>query len=257
MFKTVLIDPLTYMLSTLAVAVDSYGWAIIIITLIIRGLLLPLTLPSMKMASKMRDLQPEIDKLKKQYSKDKAGLQQAQLKLFQEHSINPASGCLPNILQFIILIALYQVFNNVSTANHPSGLTNFLWLDITQPDPMYILPIVAGLTQLILGLMLLPATDTSAEQALAASTPSKKDDQQADDMTSMAQSMQQQMILIMPVMTLVIALKFPAGLTLYWVATTLFSLIQQYFVSGWGGLPLTIKKLSRTTLWKSLIQKTN
>lgn len=246
MFKTILIEPLTFILATLAPALGSYGWAIITVTLIIRGLLIPLTLPSMKTASKMRDLQPEIDKLKKQYGQDKVGLQQAQLKLFQEHNINPAGGCLPNILQFVILIALYQVFNGVATTNHTNGLTAFFWLDITKPDPYFILPIVAGLTQLILGLMLLPAADAGAEQTLAATTQSKQDDKQADDMAAMAQSMQQQMVYIMPAMTLFMAAKFPSGLSLYWVVTTLFSLVQQYFVSGWGGLPKVFKKLSRT-----------
>jgi YidC/Oxa1 family membrane protein insertase len=234
-----------FVLSSLAPAVGSYGWAIILVTLIIRGLLLPLTLPSIKMASKMRDLQPEIDRLKKQYSQDKMALQQAQVKLFQQHNLNPASGCLPNILQFIILIGLYQVFNRDSTTTHANGHTQIILLDITQAAPLFILPIIAGHTQLILGLMLLPAADTSAEQSLAASTPSKRDDQPAEDMASMAQSMQQQMVFIMPVMTLFLALSFPSGLTLYWVTTTLFSLVQQYAVSGWGGLPLALKKLTR------------
>lgn len=250
MFKTILIDPLTFALSTLAPMLGSYGLAIIAVTIIIRGLLIPLTLPSMKMASKMRDLQPELDKLKTQFANDKVGLQQAQLKLFQQHNLNPASGCLPNILQFVILIALYQVFNGVSTNNHAGDLTRFFWLDITRPDPLYILPIVAGLTQLVLGLMLLPASDASAEQTLAASTKTTTDDKQADDMAAMAKSMQQQMVFIMPAMTFFMALKFPSGLSLYWVITTLFSLAQQYFVSGWGGLPSAYQKLLRTLYGK-------
>jgi len=243
MFKTLLIEPLTQLLTILAPIVGGYGGAIILITLAIRALLIPLTLPSMKMASKMRDLQPEIDKLKAKFGQDKVGLQQAQLKLFQEHNLNPAGGCLPNILQFVILIALYQVFNGVATSNPTNGLTTFLWLDITKPDPIYILPVIAGLSQLILGVMLLPAVDTSAKQSLAAVTPGKKDDKSATDAASMAQSMQQQMVYMMPAMTLFLALKFPAGLTLYWVITTLFSLVQQYLVSGWGGLPSAYKKI--------------
>ncbi len=243
MFKTILIDPLNYLLTTLAPLVGGYGGAIILLTLAIRALLIPLTLPSMKMAAKIRELQPEIDKLKSQYGQDKVGLQQAQLKLFQEHNLNPAGGCLPNILQFIILIALYQVFNGVATSNHTNGLTTFLWLDITKPDPIFILAIIAALSQLVLGVMLLPAADASAKQSLAAVTPTKKDDKPADDAASMAQSMQQQMVFMMPAMTLFLALKFPAGLTLYWVITTVFSLIQQYLVSGWGGLPYAFKKI--------------
>lgn len=252
MFNTILIQPLTFILTTLAPQVGGYGVAIIILTLIIRLILLPLTLPSMKMAAKMRDLQPEINALKKTHGKDKVALQQAQLALFQQHKINPASGCLPNIIQFIILIALYQVINAV--LKNGGGLTQFLWLNISHPDPVYILPVIAAVTQLILGLMLLPATDTSAEKVLANNTPTKTDDKKADDMSSMAQTMQQQMIFMMPAMTLFLAFKFPAGLTLYWVVTTVFSIAQQYLVSGWGGLPLSVTK-SKTWINGRLLKR--
>jgi YidC/Oxa1 family membrane protein insertase len=244
MFQTILIDPLTFVLAALAPQVGGYGIAIILVTAAIRLILLPLTLPSMKMAAKMRDLQPEINKLKKQFGTDKVGLQQAQIQLFKEHKLNPASGCLPNILQLVILIALYQVFNSASTANASNGLGQFFWLNIAQPDPLFILPAIAGISQLILSLMLLPAADASAEQALAATTKDKSDDKPAEDMASMAQSMQQQMMFIMPAMTVFLAIKFPAGLALYWITTTIFSLVQQYFVSGWGGLPSTVAKLA-------------
>ncbi len=244
MFQTILIQPITFVLTTITSVVGNYGLGIIILTLFIRLILLPITLPSLKMAGKMRELQPEIDKLKKKHGNDKMALQQAQLALFQEHKINPTSGCLPNIFQFIILIALYQVINGV-ISQHSAGSIQFLWLDITQPDHLYILPVVAAVTQLILGVMMLPATDTSAEQALAATTNTKADDKKADDMTAMAQSMQQQMLFMMPIMTLFLALKFPAGLTLYWVITTIFSIGQQYLASGWGGLPLSITKIQK------------
>jgi len=245
MFKTVLIDPLLTMLNLLAPKVGGYGMAIIILTLLIRLVLLPLTMPSMKAAVKIRELQPEIDKLKKQFANDKMGLQQAQVELFKKHQVNPVSGCLPNILQFVILIAFYQVINAVIKPDQTADLTRFLWLNITQPDPLYLLPVVAALTQLILGLMLLPATSTAAEQSLAATAKKDNEVKQADDITAMAQTMQQQMIFMMPLMTLFLALRFPSGLTLYWVITTVFSIVQQYFVSGWGGLPASYAKITR------------
>jgi len=249
MFQTILIQPLTFVLTTITSVVGNYGLGIIVLTLFIRLILLPITLPSLKMAGKMRDLQPEIDKLKKKHGTDKAAMQQAQLALFKEHNINPMSGCLPNIFQFIILIALYQVINGVIT-HHTAGSIQFLWLDITKADSFYILPIVAAVTQLILGLMMMPATDVSAEKVLAAATATKTDDKKADDMASMAQSMQQQMIFMMPLMTLFLALKFPAGLALYWVITTVFSIGQQYIASGWGGLPSSVTKIKQRFLKK-------
>jgi YidC/Oxa1 family membrane protein insertase len=224
-------EPLTY-ISNLT---GNYGYAIIIFTLIIRVLLIPLTLPSLKMQKKMRQLQPELDELKKKHKDDKTALQQAQLALYQKHQVNPAAGCLPMILQFIVLIALYQIF--LKQLNGDSqAVTQFLWLNLSKPDPYYIFAVLAGITQFILSLMLLPATSTAAEQTLAQSTPSKKDDKKAEDMTEMAATMQKQMVFMMPIMTVFISLSFPSGLTLYWVVTTLFSIAQQYLVTGWGGL---------------------
>lgn len=212
------------------------GLAIIMMTIVIRLVLIPFTLPSMKMQVKMRDLQPEINKLKVKYKDDKAGLQQAQMALFKEHRVNPASGCLPMIVQFGVLIILYRVLTDYLKTGIDGISTQFLWLDLTKPDPYYILPIIAGVTQLILSLMILPAADTSAERVLAASTPGKADDKKSDDMSAMAATMQKQMVFMMPVMTVIISLRFPSGLTLYWITTTVFSIIQQYYVSGWGGL---------------------
>ncbi len=237
MFNTLLIDPLIWLLSTLSQYTGNVGISIIILTLLIRLVLVPITLPAMRSALKMRDLQPEINRLKKEFKDKPQELQKAQLELFQQHGFNPAAGCLPNIVQLVILIALYQVFLAALKPDSTQfGSISLFWLNITQPDPYYILPILSALTQLILGLMILPATSTAAEKTLATTTPSKKDDASADDMSAMATQMQQQMLYIMPFITGFIALRFPSGLALYWILSTLFSIIQQYFVSGLGGL---------------------
>jgi YidC/Oxa1 family membrane protein insertase len=237
MFNTYLYQPILQVLLWLTSVTGSLGLAIIAITLLIRLILYPLSMPAMKAAVKMRDLQPEIEKLKKKYKNDKLGLQQAQLALFQEHRINPAAGCLPYILQFAILIALYRVFIDY-LQNGVAATVNldFLWFNLKHPDPLYLLPVLAALTQFILSLMILPAVDASAEKTLAAATPGKEDDKKADDLSSMAAAMQGQMAFVMPVMTGFLALSFPSGLTLYWVFSTVFSIGQQYMVSGWGGL---------------------
>ena len=218
---------------------DQMGLAIIAITLIIRFILLPLTLPSLKSASKIKDLKPEIDKLKEKHGDDKQAFQMAQLELYKQHYINPASGCLPQIINLVVLIGLYRVLINFlqnGTIDGGSINSSFLWMNLTEPDKSYITPLLAGAAQFIMALMLLPATSTAAEKTLAASTKTKKDDKQAEDMTEMAQSMQQQMLFIMPIMTVFIALRFPSGVGIYWIVTTIFSIAQQYFVSGLGGL---------------------
>jgi len=215
---------------------NNYGLAIIAVTLIIRLGLIPLTLPSLRSTQKMSSLKPELDKLKEKYGNDKKLLSQKQLELYQEHKINPLGGCLPQLVQIGLFIIFYQVLSSSLTSDTPGANLSFLWLQLNQPDSTFVLPVLAGLSQFLLGLMLAPATSTAAETKLAAQTKTKKDDKKAEDLTDMAQTLQSQMMYVMPVFTFFIARAFPSGLALYWVVSTLFSLIQQYFVSGWGGL---------------------
>jgi YidC/Oxa1 family membrane protein insertase len=212
---------------------SNFGLAIIALTLSIRAVLVPVTLPSLKSAKKMQSLKPHLDKLKKKHGNDKAKLQQAQLALYKEHGVNPAAGCLPQIVQLVILIALYQVFLQFLKTDQINGHSinlSFLWLDLSKPDPFYILPVLAGLTQLVFSAMMQSGIEHHPEKV------SKKEDKKDD--LDMATAMTQQMMFMMPVMTTIIALRFPSGLALYWVITTVFSLVQQYFISGWGGLIL-------------------
>lgn len=213
------------------------GLAIIALTLIIRGVLVPITLPSLKSAKKMQDLRPHLDKLKKKHT-DKQKLQLAQLELYKQHGINPAAGCLPQIVQLIILIALYQVFIRFLDAEQINGAalnTAFLWLDLSKADPFYILPVLAGLSQLVFSFMMRPGLEHHQ--------PKKEKKEKAKDNLEMADAMQQQMLFLMPAMTTLVALRFPSGLALYWVITTLFSLAQQYTISGLGGLAPLLAKL--------------
>ena len=209
------------------------GLSIIAITLITKVVLLPLVIPSIKSAKKMQDLKPELDRLKSKHT-DKAALQQAQVALYKERGINPAAGCLPQIFQIIILISLYQVFMYFLKQSSVGGTTLnpfFLYLDLTKPDRTYIMPILAGVSQLVFSLMMQSGIESHVQN------PKKKDDKKKEeDSLEMASSMQQQMIYMMPAMTVIISLNFQSGLVLYWVISTIFSLVQQYFFSGWGGL---------------------
>ncbi len=216
------------------------GLPIIAITLITKFILIPLVLPSMKSAKKMQDLKPALDKLKAKH-KDKKELQLAQMALYKEQGINPAAGCLPQIVQIIILISLYQVFIDFIKQPSIGGLPvnpHFLFLNLTQPDKTYIMPVLAGLTQLIFSFMMLSGAESHVQN------PKKKDDKQKEENNlEMAQSMQQQMLYMMPLMTVVISLNFQSGLILYWVVSTVFSIAQQYYFSGLGGLRPVLLKL--------------
>lgn len=216
------------------------GLAIVAFTILIRTVLWPLTLPSLKAQKQIKLLQPELKQLKKKHGPDKKAFQQAQMDLYKKYNVNPLAGCLPQLVQIGLLIVLYQAlikFLGQSQIEGASINPNFLWLNLTHPDPWFVLPVLAGVTQLVLSLMIAPATETPDK---VSNTSKKKNVQQAnkkeEDVAEMAQTMQQQMIFMMPLIIAFSALRFPSGLALYWTISTLFSIVQQLVVSGPGGL---------------------
>jgi YidC/Oxa1 family membrane protein insertase len=228
------------------------GWAIIGLTVLIRLILTPLTLPSLKSGQKMKELQPELAKLKEKYGQDKQLFAKKQLELFKSHGLNPAAGCLPQIIQIVVLIALYQAFNqvlqnqadlvgNLNKILYPalrlpldfSLNSRFLYLNLAQPD-LFSIPaikifsltinkfpgiflIAAAAVQFLSSKLMMPAAKKSA--AAAQKTPGQADD--------MATAMQTQMLYLFPLMTIFIGFRFPSGLVLYWLVFSLVMLIQQ------------------------------
>lgn len=231
----------------------NFGLAVIVLTLLIRGLLVPLTLPSMKAAKKMKELAPELGRLKKKHTKDKQAFAKAQMELYRKKGVNPAAGCLPQIIQLIVLIALYQAFIQVlrtdgeviSKLNQvlysPLKLspdtqinTQFLWLDLNKPDLLRIsgfpiaLPgiflLAAALVQFLSSKLMAPSVEAASEQA-------KKSPEKADDMATM---MQTQMLYLFPLMTILIGYSFPSGLVLYWLVFSVFTAVQQLLIDKTG-----------------------
>lgn len=221
------------------------GLAIIALTLLVRFITLPLTLPAIRSAQKMKTLKPLFDELKEKHKNDKKQLQQAQLELYRQHGLNPTLGCFPTLIQIVVLFILYRVFTNFlqgSGLNSIQPNTQFLWLNLTQPDPYFILPLGAGLTQLLLSLMLKPGVEHHQSTELKHPPRSKAEKEKAEDVTDMAEAMQQQTLFVMPLITVIFAWRFPSGLALYWVVGIIFSIIQQYYISGLGGLqPYLVK----------------
>ncbi len=216
---------------------NNLGLTIIVFTILIRLALLPLTLPSVKSSKKMQELQPEIKKLKEKYGKDKQGLALAQSQLYKSYNINPLAGCLPQLLQLFILIGLYQAIIKLFNSPELNFNLSFLWVNLSQPDSIYVLPIIAGVTQFLLSLMVSPATQTrDVIKNNSSLKPIQEANKKEEDIAEMATTMQRQMIFLMPIMTTVIALRLPSGLALYWIAGTIITMVTQYFVSGWGGL---------------------
>lgn len=193
-------------------------------------------MPSIKSSKKIQELQPEIKKLKDKHKGDKQALALAQAQLYKSYNINPLAGCLPQLLQLFILIVLYQSIINLFNDQSNQFNLHFLWVNLSQFDQTYILPVLAGITQFLLSLMILPVTQT---RDIVPNNSSSKTVREAnnkeEDIAEMAVTMQQQMVFLMPIMTTVISLKLPSGLALYWVVGTIITMITQYFVSGWGG----------------------
>jgi YidC/Oxa1 family membrane protein insertase len=219
----------------------AFPLAIVILTLLLRTALIPLTRKQLKSTREMQVLQPKLKELQAQYRSEPQELMRRQQALYKEHGVNPASGCLPLIIQMPFLYALYFSFRDALQVGHVAAVTKvanidkhiysflphvtvatlphtqFFWTSLATPDPIHILPVVAALL-------------TFFQMRMA--TPVRKPGPRgASDATTQATSMMQY---IMPFMTLFIGLSFPAGLALYWCVTTTFSAVQQYFISGWG-----------------------
>jgi len=214
----------------------SWGFAIILFTLIVKIVTLPLNLQQARSMKATQELQPKLQELQKKYAKDKEKLAQAQMELYREHGVNPLGGCLPMLIQLPILFGLYQALYKLASTGEIVG-QRFLWIPdlafptreigikwVWPPAPEFIGWAAAAL---YLILPVLTVVTQIAMQKMTTSSAASKDPQQA--------AMQQTM-LIMPFMFGFITLQVPAGLTLYWVTSNIFSMIQQYFITGWGSL---------------------
>ena len=246
-----LVHPILSLLVGAYDLVHDFGLAVVLVTIAIRLLLYPLFVTQIRNQRAMQELAPAMNELKAKYGSDRQRLSQEQMKLYKERGYNPAMGCLPLLLQMPLLFAMYAAFLFFVRQPPPDGIElgaaiwPFLpnpigagqsldlsvhWLPwvtdgLSHPDPLHILPVLAGATQLVSSIMFQP------------SVPPKNVDQQ--------QKMMQTMQYYFPLITVFIAWSLPSGLALYWVTTTVFGIVQQYFVSGWGQLPRFLPFLRR------------
>ena len=197
------------------------GWAIVILTIIIKLLLVPLTLSSLRSAKRMQELQPLLKDLQRKYGDDRQVLSVETMKLYQEHKVNPFGSCLPILLQMPIFFGLYYAILNISSDPKYANAgfsTSFAWIpNLAQPDPIYLLPIIVTVTQFI-------------QQRMA--MPQKVPGQQLDPQ----QQMMNQMLQFMPLMVGFFAWSFAAGPVIYWITQNVFSAVQQYFITGFGSM---------------------
>ncbi|WP_334314181.1 membrane protein insertase YidC [Aneurinibacillus sp. Ricciae_BoGa-3] len=199
-----IVFPLSWLLQRSAETFGgSYGIAILIVTILVRLVILPLTIKQTKSQKKMQELQPEMNKIKEKYKNDPQKQQQEMMKLYQLHGANPLAGCLPIFIQMPILLGFYHaIIRTAQIRQH-----DFLWLQLGAKDPYYILPVLAGLTTYLQQVIMMRYN------------PAMGDNPQMKMMTY-----------VMPVMIFVIAISLPSALSLYWVYGNIFTTIQNYFL---------------------------
>jgi YidC/Oxa1 family membrane protein insertase len=257
--------PMELGLAWLASNVGSAGIAIILFTILVRLVLSPLQITQLRNAKAMQKVQPLIAELRQKHGKDRQKLTEETMALYKVHKVNPAMGCLPTLLQFPILIGLFYGLlhlgqspsgwpthiiwkNSTCDGHHVSTMmqwfqscyavkraagspahifelfhANFLWLShgLGEPDPLYILPVLAGVTQWVQSRMMLTKS------------------------TDPQQQMMNTMMNFMPLMIVFFATRYPSGLSLYWVTSTLIGIAIQYKITGLGLLPETLGNLGR------------
>ncbi|HVA85823.1 MAG TPA: YidC/Oxa1 family membrane protein insertase [Candidatus Saccharimonadales bacterium] len=253
---TPVFQALFILLAALYSVTGDIGIAIVVLTLIIRALVIPLFRRQTVSQRRMQLLAPEIKELQRRYKGDRTKISAETMALYKERGVNPAAGCLPLVLQFMLLIPMYSVIRDGLTNYDPSAMlsvfgheivplhcsnivngvvdkslpciNSHVWwlanLDVSKAQVLFPLPVIGGLSilALISGLLQL------VQSRMVAPPPSSSADSQAN--------IQRQTMMIFPLISIVYGGFLPAGLFLYWIVSTLFSIIQQYLIVGFGSL---------------------
>lgn len=255
-----LVHPLISLLVLSYDVIPDFGLAVVIVTVFIRILLYPVFRAQVRSSRAMQELAPALNEIKKKYGNDRMRFAQEQQKLFAERGVQPLAGCLPILIFFPVLFAMYAAFQQVGGLGVPAltaqelrdrvlwpfvplppglGPTDHLnlaahwlpWLDnLAQPDHLFFgfigpLPILSAVLQLVASIQALPRR------------PAQTDDPNT--------RMMQQMTYFLPIMTIVLFKDLAAGVFIYYITTTIFQIVQQYFVMGWGQLPRWVPALDQ------------
>lgn len=186
---------------TVSLGIPSYGLAIILLTIVIKLVLFPLSQKQMKSMREMQELQPKLKYLQEKYKDDPQTMQMKVMELYKEHGVNPFSGCLPLLIQLPIFMAFYYALIKFKFTENAA----FLWIpNIANPDPFYILAVLAALTTYL---------------------------QQRVSMVDTKDPTQKTMLYMMPLFMAWVATTVPAGLPLYWVVFNILGILQQLYVN--------------------------
>ena len=194
-------QPIFWLLQHIHAIVGNWGWSIIFLTMLIKGIFFPLSAASYKSMARMRAVAPKLAALKEQHGDDRQKMSQAMMELYKKEKINPLGGCLPILVQMPVFLSLYWVLlESVEMRQAPF----MLWItDLSIKDPFFILPIIMGATMFI-------------QQRLNPTPPDP---------------MQAKVMKMMPIIFTFFFLWFPAGLVLYWVVNNCLSIAQQWYIT--------------------------
>lgn len=207
-----------------AIGFQDLGVTIVLMTVLVRAMMLPLSLKAARSQRALAELAPELEHVKAQHKGDTNAQSQAVMQLYKKRGVNPLAGCLPLIIQLPLLIGLYQVFIGIfkpdalsllyAAVPHPATINHITlgFLDISAPAR--ILAILAGVLQFFQARMSLTAQPQTTQTA----------------------AMSKQMAYFLPLLIIVIGWNLPAGLTLYWIVTTLFSIGEQLYLKHRSGI---------------------
>jgi len=200
-FLWILAEPIFKAMKMIYSVIGNWGWTIILLTLGIKLLLYPLSAASLKSMAKMRNLQPQMLRLKELYGDDRQKMSQETMSLYKKEKVNPAGGCFPMLLQMPVFISLYWVLMESVEIRHAPWI---FWIqDLSAKDPYFVLPIIMGASMLFMQKLQPAPTDP----------------------------MQAKIMQIMPIAFTFLFMGFPSGLVLYWTVNNLLSMAQQWFVN--------------------------
>jgi YidC/Oxa1 family membrane protein insertase len=213
-----------------------FGVAIILVTVLLKFILMPLSKKQIEAQKKMQVLQPKIKEIQEKYKKDKEKQSRALMEFYKENKANPFSGCLPTIFQLVFLIAIYRVLLNISNAGlmadphqlysfvaNPGQINQYFLGLIDLSKAINFSQLTAGsIAQIFLIIAAAIAQYFQTKMLMPAQKAVSKSDNQ-----DISQIMTKQMLYMGPLLTLFIGIKFPAGLALYWLVSTVFALVQQ------------------------------
>ena len=201
-------------LKKLSEITGNYGIGIILLTVIIRVVILPLTIKQEKSMKRMRDIQPEVDKLREKYKDNPQEMQIKMQEIYKKNQVNPMAGCLPLFVQMCIFITLFRVLNDANSI--PNDAT-FLWFNLKQPDALVKLPFT-GMFSAINIFPLLNTVVTFFQQKMMSTGTQDSNPQMKT------------MLYTLPLVILVMTYNMPSGVSLYWFTSSLLAVIQQFFI---------------------------